>query len=140
MRKRLAFVQIAADGCDNATCRAIDNIDYTAAFFIDVVVICNKSDFQLFAGFNKHLATNAPAVAVVGICSKIDNIYIAITLVIVSFKRDGDIVSNGTGDIRTRNDRVVIAIGKFSAAAEFILGRFGYNADDTSRRVFAEQG
>ena len=130
----------AGERIDDRTGRPVDQVDDAAAILVDLVVIADQAELQVGARLPQQLGTEAVTVAVVDILVERGVANIAVAAVVVARNRIAKRVGQRAGQITLDDDFVVIAIGNFGRTLGLVeRGLGGDDADDTRRRVFAEQ-
>ena len=138
--QRVVAIDLAAERTHGIAGRAVDDIDNSAAVFIDLVVIGDQADLQRFRRREQQRAAQAPAIALVELRAAGEIGRIAVALVEVAGEAEGDGIADRPGHVTANDDGVEIAIGDFTRTAEFELRRARDDRDDTGRGILAEQG
>ena len=133
-----AGVGRAADREDQRRHRAVDDGADIAAQLVDLRIVADRAQAQNVV-VEEELAADVVAVAVVDPLVEIDDLDIAIALIVAAVEREGDRLGQRARDVALEEQLVEIAVGRRDRAAELELRRTGEDRDHPRAGVLAEQ-
>ena len=140
VRERRTSDDLAAEGVDDAARRTVNNVHGSAANLVDLVIVTDQAEAQVFGRFEQQLAAHTVAVALVGVRAIADIFDIAITDVVVAADAERDLVADWRREVASDAAAVEIAECAFNAAFSLERRLLGDDRDNARRGVLAEEG
>ena len=110
---------------------AIDQCANLTANLVNFRIVDNRAGAEIGCWFEQKLTTDRIAVAIVLFFIEVDDIGITVAALIVAVDRPCDRLAQRAGEVAFENNRVVVAVNRLDAAAEFELWFAGDNRDHT---------